>query len=104
MKNKLFVLFLTLFMALLFTGCGSYYKVKDPSSDKTYYTKKIKDKREGAVKFTDAVSGSEVTIQNSEVTKIKKDEYKKAIEPAPEAAPETKTEEAPEAEPETETE
>ncbi len=98
MKNKLFVLFLTLFMMLLFTACGSYYMVKDPSSDTTYYTQKIKNKREGAVQFEDAVSGSEVTIQNSEVTKIKKDEFKKAIKPAPEQAPE------PEPEPETKTE
>ena len=92
MKNKLFVLFLTLFMALLFTGCGGYYMVKDPSSDKTYYTKKIKDKKEGAVQFTDTVTGSEVTIQNSEITKIKKDEYKKATTPEPEAPPETEAE------------
>jgi hypothetical protein len=88
MKNKLLVVFLTFFMMLLFTACGSYYMVKDPSSDKTYYTQKIKDKREGAIKFQDAITGSEVTIQNSEVTKIKKDDYKKAITPEPE----TKTE------------
>ncbi len=92
MKNKLFVLFLTLFMMLLFSACGSYYMVKDPASDRTYYTQKVKTKKEGAVAFKDAVSGSEVTIQNSEVTKIKKDEFKKAITPEPEAAPEVKTE------------
>ena len=92
MKNKLFVLFLTLFLTLLFTACGSYYMVKDPSSDKTYYTQKIKDKREGAVNFKDAVTGSEVTIQNSEVTEIKKDEFKQAITPKPKVAPEVKTE------------
>jgi hypothetical protein len=92
MKNKLFVLLLTLFMMLLFTACGSYYMVKDPSSEKIYYTQKIKTKKEGAVAFKDALTGSEVTIQNSEVTQIKKDEYKKGITPAPEAAAETKTE------------
>lgn len=79
-------------MMFLFTACGSYYMVKDPSSEKTYYTQKIKDKKEGAVNFKDAVTGSEVTIQNSEVTRIKKDEFKKAITPVTEAAPEVKTE------------
>ena len=88
MKNKLFVLFLTLFMMLLFTACGSYYMVKDPSSEKTYYTQKIKDKKEGAVQFKDAITGSEVTIQNSEVTKIKKEDFKNKTTPESE----TKTE------------
>ncbi|MEN8211202.1 MAG: YgdI/YgdR family lipoprotein [Thermodesulfobacteriota bacterium] len=88
MKNKLFVLFLTLFMMLLLTACGSYYMVKDPSSGKTYYTQDIKDKKEGAVQFKDAATGSEVTIQNSEVTEIEKEVF--LIKTTPE--PETKTE------------
>ncbi len=91
MKNKLFVLFLTLFMILLFAGCGKYYMVKDPSSDKTYYTQKIKSKKQGAVQFEDTITGSEVTIQNSEVTKIEKNEFIRATTPEPEAPPETKT-------------
>jgi hypothetical protein len=35
----------------------------------------------GAVKFKDAKSGSEVTLQSSEVKEISKDDYSKAITP-----------------------
>ncbi len=68
-------------LALVFlagiTACGGgYYRVKDPSSDKTYYTEKIEEEKGGAIKLKDANTGSVVTLQNSEVTKIKKEEYK----------------------------
>jgi len=65
-------------MAIFLVSCGSYYKVTEPSSDKVYYTKKIKSKKQGAVVFTDETSGSDVTLQNSEVTKIDKKEFKAA--------------------------
>ncbi len=68
-------------MAMFLVSCGSYYKVTEPSSDKTYYTKKIKSKKEGAVVFTDEASGSDVTLQNSEVTEIDKDEFKTGTMP-----------------------
>ena len=40
----------------------------------TYYTKKISEEKGGAIKLEDAGSGSTVTIQNSEVTKIDRTE------------------------------
>ena len=67
-------------MVSLLGGCfSSYYEVKDPSTDKTYYTTKIKENRDGSVSFTDANTGSNVTIQNSETMKIKKDAFKAAV-------------------------
>ena len=64
----------------LLAGCFSnYYEVKDPSSDKIYYTTKINEKREGSVSFSDAKSGANVTIQNSEVREIKKAAFKEAV-------------------------
>ena len=68
---------LVLFAALLITACGGgYYMVKDPATDKTYYTDKIKEEKGGAIKLKDANTGSEVTLQTSEVTKINKEEFK----------------------------
>ena len=61
-------------------GCSSYYRITDPSSGKQYYTKDIDSDRSGAVEFKDAQTGSRVTLQNSEVAKIKKDEYKAAVD------------------------
>ena len=61
-------------VALCLTGCASYYKVVDPSSGNTYYTKEIK-KRNSAVEFIDQSSKATVTVQNSEVHKIDQDAY-----------------------------
>jgi hypothetical protein len=73
-------------------GCASYYKVTDPTSGKIYYTKDISNVKSGAVKLKDARTGSRVTIQNSEVKKISKEEYKAGLSapasnPAPAATP-----------------
>ena len=60
--------------------------VKDPGTGKVYYTEKVETEKGGAVKLTDARSGSLVTIQNSELKEISKDAYKQALavpEPAP---------------------
>ena len=67
----------TAFSLLLFlTACGGgYYKVTDPSTDKVYYTKDIEKEKGGAVKIIDANTGSMVTLQNSEVMEINKEEY-----------------------------
>jgi len=81
MKQLLLKACALILMAIFLVSCGSYYKVTEPSSDKTYYTKKIKSKSEGAVIFTDEVSGSEITLQNSEVIKIDKEEFKEKTMP-----------------------
>jgi uncharacterized protein YceK len=73
-------------------GCASYYKVTDPTSGRVYYTKDIDHVKSGAVKLKDARTGSLVTIQNSEVKEISKEEYKAGLDaptskPAPAVAP-----------------
>jgi hypothetical protein len=76
-------------------GCTTYYEVTDPTTDKVYYSTKIDQGREGSVSLTDAGSGANVTIQNSEVKEVSKDVYKaNAFAAESEAAP------APAAEPE----
>ena len=79
MKSKQRMIILAAFMFLGITACGSYYRIKDPGSQQVYYTDDIKDQDSGAIKFKDANTGSVVTIQNSEVTEIPKDEYKRNI-------------------------
>ena len=68
-------------------GCSSYYRVTDPASGKTYYTKKVNEAgKAGAVKIKDEKTGSTVTLQSSEVKEISEDEYEaglKAAAPAP---------------------
>jgi hypothetical protein len=63
-------------MGLLATACTTYYEVSDPGSGKTYYTTDIDRNRDGSVEFKDAVSGSLVTIQSSEIKEVNKETYK----------------------------
>ena len=67
-----------LFAGFLMTSCASYYKVADPATGSVYYTQEVK--REGsAAMFKDGRSGAEVTIQNSEITEVKKEVYEAGI-------------------------
>ena len=63
-----------LFLAMV-AGCASYYRVTDPASKSIYYTEDIDQMKHGAVKFKDAKTGSEVTLQSSEVKEIDSKEF-----------------------------
>lgn len=80
MKNAIAVFLLALFVTGSLLGCASYYQVTDPASDKVYYTRDIDKEDGGAIRFEDEKTGTEVTLQNSEVKPIKSKEYKKAVE------------------------
>jgi len=58
-------------------GCGSYYRVQDTASGSTYFTRDVKHKG-GAVRFEDAKTGDRVNIQNAQITRITKNQYKSA--------------------------
>lgn len=64
----------------LVAACGSYsyYKVRDAATGREYYTTDI-DRSGSAVRFKDGRTGSSVTLQNSEVTKIPSDVYNQAV-------------------------
>ena len=66
-------------IAVIFTGCTTYYKVNDPISGESYYTTEVKKRSSGAVYLNDQKSGKEVTIQNSEIEKITKEEFNVGI-------------------------
>ena len=81
------LLVVVLSTGLLMSACATYYRVTDPSTGNAYYTEKVK--RQGsAVRIKDARTGAEVTIQNSEIKDIEKQEYYQAlVAPTPKAAP-----------------
>lgn len=69
----------TLFFGVIAPACSSHYKVTDPNSGTTYYTKDVdRDRKGGAVHFKDAKTDAEVTLQSSQVEKISKKDYKAA--------------------------
>ena len=77
MKNIILATTLTILVIFGLSACGGgYYKVIDPATDKTYYTKDLEEVKGGAIKIKDANTGSTVTLQNSEVTKINKEMFK----------------------------
>ena len=68
-----------LLVCVLFgSGCANYYKVRDPQSGRVYYTQDLKQRTSGTVTLKDGKSGDEVSVQNSEVKKITKDQYDSA--------------------------
>jgi hypothetical protein len=66
-------------LVLLGAGCQRHYRVTDPQSGKTYYTKDVDRRAGGAATFKDAGSGDKVTLQSSEVKKISREEYERAV-------------------------
>ena len=96
MKNVRILMALAALATL--AGCTTYYEVTDPTTGKTYYSTDIDKNKDGTVQLVVEGSDTEVTIQNSEVREISKDEFKAAAykpvaqpapapAPAPEAAP-----------------
>jgi hypothetical protein len=75
---------LLLSAALLAGGCTTYYQIQDPVTGDVYYADDLKTLDGGAVRFIDAQSGTEVTVQNSDIKEISEDEYNiRRYEPEP---------------------
>ena len=75
-------------VVLLAGGCTTYYQIRDPESGNVYYADDIKTLDDGAVRFTDANTGNEVTVQDSDIKEISEDEYNiRRYEEAPARAP-----------------
>lgn len=66
---------------LVLAGCsgGSYYMVRQPGAAAPYYTTGIERAGNYAVQFKDGRTGSDVVLQNSEVTKISQEDYTRGI-------------------------
>jgi uncharacterized protein YceK len=65
--------------AAILAGCGSYYKVTDPTSQRVYYTEEVERPGKGTtIMFKDAKTGAEVTLPASEVIEVSSEEFGKA--------------------------
>jgi hypothetical protein len=63
-------------VGVLVGGCGpTYYRVTDPTTNRNYYTTELKQQKGGGVRLKDAGTGRTVTLQNSEVMTVKKEEF-----------------------------
>ena len=65
---------LIVLIALGLGGCTTYYKVTDLTTQKQYYSTDVRQDH-GATTLKDGRTGSQVTIQNSEVKTITQEEY-----------------------------
>jgi hypothetical protein len=59
-------------------ACAHYFKVTDPSNGKVFYTEDI-ERKGSAVEFKDAQTGGVITLQNSAINQIDKQEYETAV-------------------------
>ena len=73
-----------LFVLSLTAGCATYYKVTDPTTGRVFYTSDLRPKNSGAAQFKDAKTGAKVSLQNSEVEIINKEQFEsgKSMPPA----------------------
>jgi hypothetical protein len=79
---------LALLLAAGGAGCASYYKVSDPTTGKVYYTDGYFKPASMGATFKDGRTGNEVTLQNSDIEQITKEEYEHdKVQPLPAAAP-----------------
>jgi capsid protein len=63
----------------MLAGCANYYRVTDPASGRDYYTRDIDKTGDGGVKFQDARTGDDVTLQSSEITEVAEGDYRRGI-------------------------
>ena len=77
MRKKLLIIGIAISLVLSISGCGAnYYKIKDLNSDTIYFTSDLDREKGGSIILIDANTGNEVTLQNSEIQKINKEEFK----------------------------
>ncbi len=62
-------------------GCGGYWQVVDPATKNVYYTEDVKRIKGGAVQFVDGKTGKQITLQNSEVMEVSKDQFREGVGP-----------------------
>lgn len=81
MKRTLTAVWVLCGIAVVVAGCTSYYRINDPAGTREYYTTDIDKTKAGAITFKDEKSGSEVTLQSSEVKEISEEEFNAAVKP-----------------------
>ena len=82
MSKYLFATTIVFIMIMGLVGCGGYYEVKDPESGNFYYTTDI-DEQGSAIRFRDEKTGSTITLQNSEIRELSKDDFKMKLTEQP---------------------
>jgi hypothetical protein len=81
-RGRIIVIFAACALAIGASGCQkNYYRVRDTANaDNAYYTTKYKSRRGGTISFTDSRSGAKVTLQNSAVQRISREEWNGAVD------------------------
>jgi len=63
----------------LLAGC-MHYQVSDPTTGRTYYTQDAqRAPSSGAVIFTDGKTGEVLTLQNTQLKQISREEFERAV-------------------------
>ncbi len=79
-RKRLSALGLIGLCTLLLPGCSGHYMVRDPATNNSYFTRDVDHPGfAGAVRFHDERTGSVVTLEESEVTKISPEEYRRNV-------------------------
>ena len=80
MRRNLIIMSLVVLFGLMPVGCRKFYMVTDPGSGNVYYTRKIHHVRGGAIRFQDAATGYHVTLQESEVDRVSRHQWREGVD------------------------
>lgn len=62
------------------TGACTHYQITDPTTGRSYFTKDAgRAPSSGAVVFTDAKTGEVLTLQNTQMKQISREEFGRAV-------------------------
>lgn len=68
-----------LLVAAVVSGCA-HYQITDPTTGRTYYSADAqRAPYSGAVVFTDAKTGETLTLQNTQLKQISREEFERAV-------------------------
>ncbi|MCK9196151.1 MAG: YgdI/YgdR family lipoprotein [Syntrophales bacterium] len=76
---RLVSLVVSCLILLAISGCGSYYKITEPTSKNVYYSTEFEKTKTGSIAFKDAKTGAIVTIQNSEIKEISRGTFDEEV-------------------------
>ena len=71
-------------LAMSLPACATRYEIRYPNTNEVHYAKDYDKMKSGSVRFTDAITGTKITITSSEIKKISKEEFEEVTKKAPE--------------------
>lgn len=79
--TRLLLIVILLGSSLSLAGCNKKrYRIVDPTTEYVYYARKVKEKRDGALRFQDTLMNTRIELEDWEVEEMKKKDWDERVE------------------------